>query len=357
MKRLLACLLVILMVMTVAPMTVFAADGDPELITNIKVTGVSLDLKAGHVPDVTGTLDKSLSGKLQTTAHGWIYMPEDATQPTADDGDQFEPPYYYWTNSDKLNKMYPQKNLKTITAGQQYQYILDFRIADIEKYDFSDDITVTINGKKYTKQNAALNVHHNVYYSEDVDPKNPPDISEMEKSHILQLVIPVTAAKRADGWQKSGGKWYYIKNNKEHSGWQQVKGVWYYLSPTMVTTWKRISGKWYYFNTSGAMQTGWLKNGGKWYLFNASGAMLTGWQKNGGKWYLFNASGAMQTGWQKSGGKWYYLNTSGAMQTGWLKLSGKWYYLDSSGAMIAGKSLTIGGKTYRFNASGVCTNP
>ena len=45
------------------------------------------------------------------------------------------------------------------------------------------------------------------------------------------------------------------------------------------------------------------------------------------------------------------------MKTGWLKDSGKWYYLDSSGAMLANTSRIIGGKTYYFNGSGVCTNP
>ena len=39
------------------------------------------------------------------------------------------------------------------------------------------------------------------------------------------------------------------------------------------------------------MQTGWQKIGGKWYYMNGSGAMLTGRQKIGGKWYRFNESG------------------------------------------------------------------
>ena len=45
------------------------------------------------------------------------------------------------------------------------------------------------------------------------------------------------------------------------------------------------------------------------------------------------------------------------MKTGWLKDGGKWYYFTSDGAMVAGKSMKIGGKTYNFNSSGVCTNP
>ncbi len=41
------------------------------------------------------------------------------------------------------------------------------------------------------------------------------------------------------------------------------------------------------------------------------------------------------------------------MQTGWLKLGTNWYYLKASGVMAANETLTINGKTYRFNASGV----
>ena len=146
-------------------------------------------------------------------------------------------------------------------------------------------------------------------------------------------------APAKNGWLKENGKWVYYRNNVKQKGWQ------------------KLSGKWYYFNTAGVMQTGWQKISNKWYYFNASGAMLTGWQKLSGSWYLFNSSGAMLTGWQKSGGKWYYFNASGAMKTGWLKSGGSWYYLESSGAMAVSKSVKIGGKTYRFNSAGVCTNP
>ena len=41
----------------------------------------------------------------------------------------------------------------------------------------------------------------------------------------------------------------------------------------------------------------------------------------------------------------------------WIKDGGSWYYLDAQGYMLANTSRNIGGKTYHFNASGVCTNP
>ena len=75
----------------------------------------------------------------------------------------------------------------------------------------------------------------------------------------------------------------------------------------------------------------------------------------------------MSTGWTKVGDYWYYCNSSGVMQTGWQKIDGSWYYLKifndgtswsgPTGTMLCNTSATIGGKTYNFNSSGVCTNP
>ncbi len=162
------------------------------------------------------------------------------------------------------------------------------------------------------------------------------------------------------GWQKIGSTWYYFSSSGAmQTNWKKIGGVWYYFygAGRMRIGWMKISNVWYYFDTSGAMQTGWEKISNVWYYFNKSGAMLTGWQKIGGVWYYFKSSGAMATGWVKDGATWYYMASSGAMQTGWIKQGTTWYYLDSSGAMLAGTSKTIGGKTYTFNASGVCTNP
>ena len=63
---------------------------------------------------------------------------------------------------------------------------------------------------------------------------------------------------------------------------------------------------------------------------------------------------------------WYRLGTNGWMETGWIQLGGSWYWLRQAvdqfgsgpyGSMLADTSAYIGGKTYYFNSSGVCTNP
>lgn len=195
-----------------------------------------------------------------------------------------------------------------------------------------------------------------------------------------------------NGWNKINGKWYFFTDiygflygwcsyvsyqgngpyffdettGAMQTGWLNRNNNWYYFksSGLMVKGWQKIGNNWYYFNETGvlgsdfgAMVTGWQKISGKWYYFNSSGAMVTGWQKISGKWYYFNSSGAMLTGWQKISNKWYYFESSGLMKTGWLKSGGQWYYLDSSGAMLASTTKTINGKSYTFDANGVCINP
>lgn len=136
------------------------------------------------------------------------------------------------------------------------------------------------------------------------------------------------------GWQKIGGKWYYLRDSGE-----------------MATGWQYVDNQWYYLDSNGAMLTGWQLINGKWYLLSSSGAMLTGWQKVGGNWYYMNSSGAMLTGWQYINNQWYYLNSSGAMLTGWQQISGQWYYMNGSGAMVNGQQ-KLGYKTYIFAESG-----
>ncbi len=50
------------------------------------------------------------------------------------------------------------------------------------------------------------------------------------------------------------------------------------------------------------------------------------------------------------------MNKSGVMQTGWLKDAGNWYYLDAHGKMLKSVTRKIDGKSYTFDAHGVCTN-
>ena len=152
----------------------------------------------------------------------------------------------------------------------------------------------------------------------------------------------------------------------------------------------------YYFNSDGTMFTGWMQNSdGTYYYFWEGdysitipgvgneeelsksgfprGSMVKShWAKirsvgtNNFYWYYFNENGIMLTGWQQIGGYWYYFNSFGSMTIGWQQIGGSWYFLRQytnqfgtgpEGSMLANTSAYINGKTYYFNASGVCTNP
>lgn len=251
-----------------------------------------------------------------------------------------------------------------------------------------------------------IDVRFNLYLSYVIDAEGAPD----GQGHVIySRLYPVPDSKsdiecylKCDedvavlsieiGWNKIDGNWYfftymtgflkgwysYVEYGGEgpyyfdettgamQTGWLKYGDNWYYFksSGLMAEGWQKIGKNWYYFSETGtlrsdlgAMVTGWQKIGGKWYYFNASGAMATGWQKISNKWYYFKSSGEMVTGWQKISNKWYYFESSGAMKTGWLKSGGKWYYLESSGAMLANTTRTINGKSYTFDANGVCINP
>lgn len=126
----------------------------------------------------------------------------------------------------------------------------------------------------------------------------------------------------------------------------------------------------YGWSGSSILLTGWQKpaGGNKWSHFtDGTGLADTGWKKISGKWYHFDEVGyAAQSEWQSIDGYWYAFDSSCAMRTGWFKEVGNWYYLRPAantpgtgpqGSMLANGTWTINGKSYTFNASGVCLNP
>ena len=114
---------------------------------------------------------------------------------------------------------------------------------------------------------------------------------------------------------------------------------WYYFDEngTMKTDWlTQDENKFYLYpiadGTRGRMLTGWQKIGGKWYYLKGSGAMAEGWARVSGAWYYLRpGSGAMATGWAKADGAWYYLGPDGAMFTGTHTINGRVYTFDESG--------------------------
>jgi len=125
--------------------------------------------------------------------------------------------------------------------------------------------------------------------------------------------------------------------------------------------WRQVNGTWYFYYPDGSMKkNGWEKVSNKWYYFDATGAMQKGWKTVGANtYYLDSNNGDMKSGWVKtSDGQWYYLNSTendsnyGAMlKNQWLDYKNNRYYLKDSGAMATGW-LKIGDAYYHFNSDG-----
>lgn len=108
------------------------------------------------------------------------------------------------------------------------------------------------------------------------------------------------------------------------------------------------------------VEMGWVKDSKGWWYRNADGS----WSKSKwlklDAWYYFNAEGYAVTGWHKINGYWYYFDGNCRMKTGWVKDNGKWYYLHPAksgtwpeGSMVYSETMTIDGKSYTFDKSGV----
>jgi glucan-binding YG repeat protein len=274
------------------------------------------------------------SSSTPTQKNNCYGFPKDFEIQVSDDGVNWKTVY------SKANYPVPSYEALTFTFGMTYSRYVKF-VAKSLRQNPAD-------GNAYHVQLAEIEV----YNSTIIDGWTVKD----SKEYYYDKGVKFT-----NTWIETNGKKYYVDASgaKKINSWTKINNKWYYFgsSGAMTTDWVKISGKWYYFDSSGVMKTGWTKISGKWYYMNSSGAMATGWMKVSGKWYYMNSSGVMATSWTKVSGKWYFMNSSGVMQTGWKKISGKWYCFDGSGKMLENTSKKIGKKTYKFNKSGVCTNP
>ena len=218
---------------------------------------------------------------------------------------------------------------------------------------------------------------------------------------------PADIGAPENGWFKYDGKWYYYENSTMvKNAWRQDSVGWVYLGEdgAMLTNswcrdskgwcyvgadgyavtncWKKDSVGWVYLDANGSMvYNKWVKDSKGWCYVGADGYMVYNkWVKDSVGWCYVGADGYMvynkwvkdSVGWCYVGADgymvynkwvadskgWCYVGADGYMVTnGWAKDSIGWYWMGADGYAIKNTSKTIGGKTYYFNASGLCTNP
>lgn len=143
-----------------------------------------------------------------------------------------------------------------------------------------------------------------------------------------------------NSWVKNGSEWCYLDSSgritknrwvKDSVGWCYVGNDGYCVK----NTWKRDSIGWCYLDSSGRMATNrWVQDSVGWCYVGSNGYAVTNC-------------------WMRDSIGWCYLDSNGSMmKSQWLNDGGKWYYLDSNGYMVTG-TVTIGGRSYTFNSSGV----
>ena len=164
------------------------------------------------------------------------------------------------------------------------------------------------------------------------------EAGETEITDMSTVVLPKLSGHQSDGWEQKNNEWYYYENGAAVTDWKMIGGVWYYFdaSGIMQIGWQWIASNWYFFNPSGDMQVGWKQINGDWYYFYDNGHMVSNDTLSiGGTSYTFDASGRWITEIQKNG---------------WENENGNWYFYENSTKAYGWKS--IGSVWYFFNSSG-----
>lgn len=164
------------------------------------------------------------------------------------------------------------------------------------------------------------------------------------------------------GWVKLGDWTMYFdeETGEAYTGLSEIGGKLYLFSSSGILHEEGgtpvINGKKYWINADGSLGVGWKKLG-SWtmYFDKETGEAHTGISEADGSYYLFNKSGILREG---SGtpvidGKKYWMNKNSSLNSGWLDMGSiKMYFDPQTGAAAVGV-VTIDGKQYYFNASGV----
>ena len=167
---------------------------------------------------------------------------------------------------------------------------------------------------------------------------------------------------------KRNGQW----EKDDHGCWSYTDG----LGWSAKNTWQKIDGKYYFFDKDGIMVKNTYHKG---YYLTGSGAWdgkkpAVGWAEDSKGWkYNLTGGGSLTNTWMKIDGKWYYFKADGyAAQNefvkgywfgknciqndpahySWHKAGNRWWYGVSGSWYAQGRSYTIDGVKYSFDAKG-----
>lgn len=151
-----------------------------------------------------------------------------------------------------------------------------------------------------------------------------------------------TGNKVKIGWTLESGKWaFYEYGMKQTNKWMKDSKGWVYLGEDgymLTNSWAKDSVGWCYVGADGyAVTNKWQEDSHGWCYLNASGRMATNqWIKDSVGWCYVGADGYCVTNtWQKDSHGWCYLNASGRMaKNQWIKDSVGWCYVGADGYCV-----------------------
>ena len=344
--------------------------------TNIKVAGTVINME-----NVFGSSNGSII-PIYEDEDGNIYawFEGDDISVEARDGVEFS----IVTDSYELVNQLPAGSSMTYTATLTTEEQTGYTVSIVNPTN--EEVVVTFNGQDNTTStitvpaNEELQCTGNGESIEEVKP-DPKYFSEWVNGKWYDKDGSQTYPYTLSWKSNKKGKWvvdtkgWYPKNQ-----WQKIDGVTYFFKADGYMA----SGEWcknYWINTDGSCsntKATWKKDKNGYWFGNSGWYAKNQWQMIDGKWYYFKADGYMasnewckgywlnkdgsytyagKASWKKDKIGWYYSDNKGwYAKKQWQKIDGKWYYFDAKGYITTGTK-TIGGKTYRFNSSGVCLNP
>ena len=184
---------------------------------------------------------------------------------------------------------------------------------------------------------------------------------------------------------KKGSKYYYADSNGVLNAKAAVKkynsNYYYAQSDGTILTSKTLTvgSKKYFAGSNGVLQNGFFTvsgqkyyaskgavstkkgfisvSGGVYYIQDGGTLCYGKTFKVDGKTYKAYGTGKLGTGLFKYGSYYYYADNAGAVKTtaGLIKVSGKQYYVQSGGKIAMNTAITVSGKTYKANSTGVLT--
>lgn len=140
----LAMFLSLLMVTSLVPMSVYAEDNDDHSVSNIDITNVTFDYKAGMSPVATAKIANS-DAHYEIEYECWSEMRE------KDETTLYSAAYWY-SNPSYMQFHNEDEKFYNFKDKTQYYYSIQFRAKDGYTFPSENEISVTINGEKISSK-------------------------------------------------------------------------------------------------------------------------------------------------------------------------------------------------------------